>query len=101
VAAKARTPDAGVLERLASRMRQKLQDADPELRRELVRMFVGRVEVGDAEIVIEGPTEALIGAARNPADGTEGDPTRVRSSVRKWRPLGDSNPCCRRERAVS
>ena len=26
---------------------------------------------------------------------------REKTLTEKWRPLGDSNPCCRRERAVS
>ncbi len=88
-AAKAPMPDAAALARLASRMREKIARAEPALRRELIRMFVGRVEVRDAEIVIEGPTKALIDAVRDRPDGTEGDPSAVRTFVREWRPVLD------------
>jgi DNA invertase Pin-like site-specific DNA recombinase len=96
-AAKTSVPDATALARLASRMRDKIQTAEPALRRELIRMFVGTVEVRDEEIVIAGPTGALIDAARDRPDETGGDPGGVRTFVRKWRPLGDGTtiggPC--------
>ena len=85
--------------RLAAALRQALHGDDPASRKAYLRLFVDEVVVGDNEICIQGPTAALAKAAINrglPAPGNA-----VPSFVREWRPVGDSNPCYRRERAVS
>ena len=69
------------------------------IRQAYLRLFVDTVTVGDSEIAISGPKAALAKAAslnELPPAGTM-----VPSFVREWRPQGDSNPCYRRERAVS
>ena len=92
---------AAKLGRFADLMRERLQNAPPEMRKALLRLFVGQVEVGDVEIRIEGPKAALAAAAQTEPDAATLAGLGVRSSVRQWRPLRDSNPCRRRERAVS
>ncbi len=72
---------------------------DPPFRRADLRLFISHVLVSDNEIRISGPTTALIGAAMS--NGSE-NPREFGSQFNpKWRPLRDSNPCRRRERAVS
>ena len=85
--------------RIGDAIREALTTGDPGFRRAYVRKFISRVVVDDEEIRISGPTQALLNAsnADNPgslgASGAQFNP--------EWRPLGDSNPCYRRERAVS
>jgi site-specific DNA recombinase len=62
-------------------------------------LFVEEVAVGDNEIRLRGPKAAL--AKVTLADGLPPAGGVVPSFVRQWRPVGDSNPCYRRERAVS
>lgn len=86
------------VERLGQAIRTALRDGDPQFRRAYLRLFVGKVTVGDTEVRISGPAPAL---ARAAADGSE--PTLAGSSQfrREWRPQRDSNPCYQRERLVS
>ena len=86
------------LERLSAAMRQHLKTGSPEMRRAYLRMFVQQIVVGRREIRISGPKNALAKAA---VDNPLQDPNKVLTFVREWRPVGDSNPCYRRERAVS
>jgi site-specific DNA recombinase len=85
--------------RLATALRGALQSDDPAFRKAYLRLFVDEVIVGDSEIRMRGPRAALAKAtaigALPPAGGV------VPSFVRQWRPVRDSNPCYRRERAVS
>ncbi len=90
------TPDK--LQKLALAARDALTDGDPAFRKAYVRLFLERAIVGDSEIRLSGPTDAIAHAART---GGSTPPGPVPSFVPKWRPVGDSNPCCRRERAVS
>ncbi len=85
--------------RLGEAIRRALEEGDPAFRRAYLRLFVSRVVVADEEIRITGPTAALAAAAAS--DVPEKATGSVPSFVREWRPLRDSNPCCRRERAVS
>ncbi len=62
---------------LATGLRRALQSDDPAFRKAYLRLF------------------ATINGGLPPAAGV------VPSFVREWRPVGDSNPCYRRERAVS
>lgn len=85
--------------RLASALRDALQNGDPTFRKAYLRLFVDQVIVGDAEIRLRGPTAALAKAAAAPGLPPGGD--LVPSFVRDWRPVRDSNPCYQRERLVS
>ena len=55
--------------------------------------------VGDSGIILRGPDATPAKAAA--ADGLPSAAGLVPNSVQEWRPLRDSNPRCRRERAVS
>ena len=92
---------AASLDRFSAAMQTKLREAPPELRKALVRLFVGHVEVGEAEVRIAGPKAALAAALAAEPDSALPAGPGVRGSVRGWRPIGDSNHCCRRERAVT
>jgi DNA invertase Pin-like site-specific DNA recombinase len=83
--------------RFGEAIRAALREGAPEFRRAWVRLFVTSVIVNDDDIRVSGPTAALAqAAANNTAEHLE-----PASSLfhRVWRPIGDSNPCCRRERA--
>jgi site-specific DNA recombinase len=86
------------IDRLSAVMQDTLKTGSIEFRRAYLRMFVGRVVVSRREVRISGPKAALAKAASSdvlaPGPG-------VLNFIREWRPLRDSNPRCRRERAVS
>ena len=69
-------------------------------RRDHLRALAQRVEVDEKEVRIMGSKRVLlrtlvaVSSAKTAGFG-------VPSFVPKWRALGDSNPCYRRERAVS
>ena len=69
-------------------------------RRDHLRALAQRVEVADGEVRIMGSKGGLLRTLAAAA-GVKSPTVGVRSSVPKWRPVGDSNPCYRRERAVS
>lgn len=75
-------------------------NAEKSVQKGLLGMFVDQVTVDkeNGEITVTGPNNAVIAALTNKGSAT---PASVRSSVLEWCPLGDSNPCRRRERAVS
>lgn len=80
-------------------IRLALQQGDPAFRRAYLRLFVEQVEVDDENIRISGPTAALAqAAAAESPESLTANGSQFRSG---WRPLRDSNPCRRRERAVS
>jgi site-specific DNA recombinase len=85
--------------RLADAIRQAMAHEDPAFRKAYLRLFVDTIIVGDSEIAITGPKAALAKAAT--LSELPSAATMVPSFVREWRPVGDSNPCRRRERAVS
>ena len=85
------------LERFASSLRQALHNGDPQFRKAYLRLFVDQVVVGNTEIRLRGPTAALANALA--ADELPPAGGMVPSFVPDWRPLRDSNPRCRRERA--
>ncbi len=91
------TPDK--LKQLSAAAREALTNGDPAFRKAYLRLFLEQVIVGDREIRLAGPTDALARAAKAGSLPTTGG--LVPSFVRKWRPVRDSNPCYRRERAVS
>ena len=66
-------------------MREQLLSADIATRKAYLRLFVQRIEVDDSEVRMFGSREAL-------ATGLHAlPPGAVPSSVREWRPRGDSN----------
>ena len=68
------------------------------VRKAYLRLFVSQVIVGDTEIRLRGPTEAL---ARVALSGHVSSSKLVPSFMHEWRPVRDSNPCYQRERLVS
>ena len=86
------------VQRLAAVLRDCLRTGDMGLRKSYLRMFLDQVVVVAAEIRLRGPTAALAAAANS---GELSPAGMVPSFVRKWRPVGESNPRYRRERAVS
>ena len=86
------------LEAFSKAIGQKLRDPDPKFRKAYLRAFVSRIEVDDGEVRLSGPKTALYRGAEDPESLRKGP---VPSFDREWRPLGDSNPCYRRERAMS
>jgi len=89
----------GAIDRLATALRQALSSDDPAFRKAYLRLFVGQIVVSDAEVRMKGPIGALAAATMNgglpPAD------RRGSQFYPEWRPVGDSNPCYRRERAAN
>ncbi len=91
------TPDK--IERFARALREALANPDNGFRKAYLKLFVDQVIVGDSEINLSGPTAPLAKGAstgRLPVASSV-----VPSFVQDWRPVRDSNPCYRRERAVS
>ena len=86
------------LNKLSGAIRSALRDQAPEMRKAYLKLFVDNVIISKQEIRVSGPKGILAKAAINDLPNTPGE---VITFVRKWRPVGDSNPCRRRERAVS
>ncbi len=85
--------------RFADLMRNALQNGDIAFRRTYIRLFVDEIILSDSNISLSGPDAAL---AQSVAKGAlPPSAALVPSFVREWRPVGDSNPCYRRERAAS
>jgi site-specific DNA recombinase len=78
-------------------VQDKLRNGDVAFRKAYLRLFIDRIEVDDAEVRIMGSKAALVKAigSDEPPEGS------VPSFMGEWRPQGDSNPCYRRERAMS
>lgn len=79
-------------------MQDKLAHGPIAFRKAYLRLFVDRVEVDDGEVRISGSKAALAKGLENLETLSAGT---VPTFVQDWRPLRDSNPCRRRERAVS
>ncbi len=92
------TPD--MVCKFASTARERMRIAGGGCRRDHLRALAQRVEVADHEVRIMGSKGDLLRTLTS-ASGAKSTIPGVRSSVPKWRPVGDSNPCRRRERAVS
>jgi len=89
------TPD--MVRKFASTARERIRIAGGGYRRDHLRALAQRVEVADQEVRIMGSKGHLL-RTLTAASGSKTPAPGVRSSVPKWRPVGDSNPCRRRER---
>ena len=87
-----------LIERFGHLLRENVRTGEIPFRKAWLQAIVDRVEVGADVIRIVGDKgsleTALTGSGGTAAIG-------VRSSVRRWRALRESNPCFRRERAIS
>jgi site-specific DNA recombinase len=83
---------------LVEQMRERLRSGPPDLRQAYMRLLLNSVVVGPDEISLSGSNAVL---ERLAAQGASSNAPEVISFALKWRPLRDSNPCRRRERAVS
>ena len=90
------TPDK--IAAFAALLKDKLKNGQPDLKQAYVRLVMREVSVKDKEIRISGSKAVLARAASANLDKAVPG---VLSFVREWRPVGDSNPCCPRERRVS
>ena len=88
-----------LIEAFGQLMRQQINSGEVPLRRAYLRAVIDQIKVDKDEVRIMGNTARLERAVASsdknlPLGG-------VQPFERKWRPLGESNPCRRRERAVS
>ena len=86
------------LDRLSASIRSTLHTAPPEMRKAYIKLIVNKAVISKTEIQLSGPKQLLTQVALTELPST---PAEVITFVREWRPQGDSNPCYRRERAVS
>ena len=82
----------------AASLRERLQTGPITFRKDYLRSIVESVEVGDTVIRLRGRNVQLV---RQLTTGRPVAVRKVRFFGQAWRPLGDSNPCYRRERAMS
>ena len=75
-----------------------MHNDDPAFRKAHLRMFVSKTMVKIGTVSIDGPRSALATAV-----GRDHEPSAIDGAQihRKWRPVGDSNPCYRRERGIT
>ena len=92
------TPQA--LKTFAREARKRLRAENGGYRRDYLRALAQRVEVDAQELRIMGAKSELL-RTLVAASGAKTAGFGVPSSVPKWRPQRDSNPCYRRERAMS
>ncbi len=92
------TPD--MVRKFASTARERIRIAGGGYRRDHLRALAQRVEVAEHEVRIMGSKGDLLRTLAA-ASGAKSASPGVRSSVLKWRPVGDSNPCYRRERGTT
>ena len=83
------------IERFAMVMRQAMHNDDPAFRKAYLRMFVSEIVVETDKVNINGPRSALATAVGRDLEPSAIDGAQIH---REWRPVGDSNPCYRRER---
>ncbi len=89
--------DSEAIERFGRAMRENIATGDIPFRKAYIQSVVDRIEVDDGVVRIIGDKSTLEQAIAGKAIAGGG----VRRCVPKWRSLGDSNPCFRRERATS
>ncbi len=86
------------IERFARAMRQAMHNDDPTFRKAYLRMFVSEIVVAIDTVTVNGPHSTLVTAVGRDLWPGKIDGAQIH---REWRPVGDSNPCYRRERATS
>jgi site-specific DNA recombinase len=87
--------DRAKIERFGSLMRENITTGDIPFRKGYLRALIDAVEVDDRVIRIHGSKSTLeLAVVASSQPGKNG----VRSFVRKWRSLGESNPCFSLER---
>ncbi len=86
------------VDRFARALAQMLRTGDMAFRRACLQLFVDDIQAKDGELTLTGSEDALAAAVANGQKLAEGS---VHAFAQDWRPHGDSNPCYRRERAVS
>ncbi len=79
---------------MAAAMCEALTDAAPALRKAYLNLFVDKVVISKEEIRVSCPKAVLALAATGGLPSSQDD---VITFIRQWRPVGDSNPCYRRE----
>jgi hypothetical protein len=89
--------DAQKIDAFARLMTDKLDNGDTNARKGYIRSIIDAVEVDDEAVRIIGSKDVLqaVIAGKQIANGN------VRGFVRKWRSLGESNPCFSLERPKS
>ena len=93
------TVTPSMLTTFAAEARRRMRTDAGGYRRDHLRALAQRVEVGQGEIRIIGSKTELLRTLA--AGGGKSAVFGVRSFIPRWRPVGDSNPCYRRERAMS
>ena len=93
------TVTPSMLTTFAAEARRRMRTEAGGYRRDHLRALAQRVEVGQGEVRIIGSKTELLRTLTASAGGKSAA-FGVRSFIPKWRPVGDSNPCYRRERAV-
>lgn len=86
-----------MIEKFGREMRENIANGEVPFRKAYLRAVIDRIEVDDHVVRVIGDTatlEQVVAGKSVPAAG-------VRSFVRKWRSLGESNPCFSLERAAS
>jgi site-specific DNA recombinase len=86
-----------LIENFAATMREKMTGGDVSFRKAYIGAIIDRIEVDHRQVRIIGQKDTLERGILNYNDPAFG----VRSFVRKWRPVGESNSCFSRERAAS
>ena len=83
-------------------LRSTLLDQRTAFAKEYLRLLVDEIVVDGKVAEVRGSKASLAEAVLNAGSSRErGTAVTVPTFVPEWRPLGDSNPCYRRERAVS
>lgn len=81
---------------VAATLKRKLLEAPPALKRRYLRGLISGIVVDAHKAVISGPPAAIAAAVTAPDHLDE-----VRTSVREWRALGESNSSCKIENLES
>ena len=87
-----------MIKHFAEAMRTHIRSGEIPFRKAYLKAVVERIDIDTNVIRITGSKDTLERAVQSDPENL---PAAVRRSVPKWRSLGDSNPCFRRERATS
>ena len=87
--------DPGLIERFGRTMRESFSTGSVPFRKAYLRSLIDVIEIDDHQVRIKGSKELL---EKNVLASQHGQSWCSQTSTR-WRSLGDSNPCFRRERA--